>query len=134
MPKSPLSKALWRQRIERSACALLQGTVDGGAVVEAFGELGNLRTHEYIGTADGLFSAGCLPARCTAGATYACPPANTHTGEVDDYPAEGQPWLLWTVMAHAWYGILCKGSQLFLFNLFLFFVVFVADVSATTLV
>ena len=27
------------------------------------------------------------------------------------------------------HGILCKGTQLFLFNLFLFFVVFVADVS-----
>ena len=56
---------------------LLQGTVDGGAVVEAFGETDNLRTHEYIGTADGLFQLDASSEVQRLRATYACPPANT---------------------------------------------------------
>ena len=109
---------------------MLQGTVDGGAVVEAFGEADNLRTHEYIGTADGLFQLDAFQ-RGAAAEGYVCLPTGKHAaGKVDDYPAEGQPLALvdgdGPCQAH---GILCKGSQFFLFNLFLFFVVFVADVS-----
>ncbi len=69
---------------------LLQGTVDGGAVVEAFGEADNLRTHEYIGTADGLFQLDAFQ-RGAAAEGYVCLPTGKHAaGKVDDYPAEGQ--------------------------------------------
>jgi len=69
---------------------LLQGTVNGLAVVEALGESYNFGTYEYIGAADGLFQLypfqRCAPAEC-----HVCLSTGKYaTGEVDDYPAESQ--------------------------------------------
>lgn len=80
---------------------LLQGTVNGLAVVEALGESYNFGTYEYIGAADGLFS--CIPSSDVhrLSATYACPPANTPPVKSMTTRLKVSPWLLWTVMAHA---------------------------------
>ena len=67
---------VYKRQVLNVCLCLLQGTVDGGAVVEAFGEADNLRTHEYIGTADGLFQLDAFQ-RGAAAEGYVCPVSYT---------------------------------------------------------
>ena len=123
-------ESLGRSGILHIGLCLLQGAVNGLAVVETFGKLYDFGTYKDVGTADRLLQLDTFERSASAQCHIRLSAGKHPTGKVDDYTAERQS------LAFVYRngpcqsdGKLAESAQLLFFYLFLLLVVAIADVA-----